>query len=115
MRACKLSSRRAVKAKDCSHLVKQMQVAAAHWQHFGTPLQMNIGGFVRTAYYSGDRTQIDDHGSMNLGELRRVELRGKLLQRRADNRLAQRTACFMPCDRGGFLLGAQEVDVLHRG
>ena len=52
-----------------------MQVAPADRQHFVAMLQMDVGGFVVAARDVTDRAQVDDDRTMDLGELRGIELR----------------------------------------
>ena len=89
-----------------------MQVVAAHGQHLVAALQTNVGRLVGAARHVIDRAQVHDDGAMDLRELRCIELRRDLFERRADHALARLACVVAPGDERVLLGGAQEIDVV---
>jgi hypothetical protein len=58
-----------------SHLAKNVQIVATHWESLIASLQMNLGGLVVVSYNTADCTHVYYDGAMDLHKLSAIELR----------------------------------------
>src|SRR5688500_14089889 len=86
-----------------------MRIALADRQRLRAVLEAHLGAAAQVAHHAGDGAHVDDGGTVDLPEARRVELVAELLDRLADQRLA-----ILGEHARVLAVGAEVADVVDR-